>query len=705
MKKLKLCLSLCTMCLCIAVLCIGVLSYSSAQYTIDGNITYNVADVYVKITTQVFKVQAQKSVSEMKSEITKLAETQLGDDSDLTVDGITYTWSQTLDGYNSLNAEDGGTVTITDSQSVDLAMSKSCYTYYIIINIENLSTRTDVCAYGVDSTTGDNIYKATNIYQNNILKGEKNRNIVMAYSLIDTQKDVDTTVSYSINVNFNQYVVQNIQLSTNLYSTDTSASSFTKASELRTTAKNIETSGTTLTGTEIASATSEIELSDSATTFSTGSQTLDYSTAKTYWIVSEITNPTSEDIYVKVKDIEEKDFFSSNSFIYRSGDIEILSAGETGRIVLGYTFWTSGKNTTLTSIKNCGYTIEIGKKADYTPLKYQDTQTLTTVDLKTTYTKTPYYYVEMGDYYGLPVRWKLMAESTTSTSGDGVYKYDSAGTAYYKHSSYTSDTKTSGSDVNGLFIQETNTSYFMTNNMDMPYWYNEKDPDESLMISLTSCSFNSNKYSSDSTSDYSTDDDGNETTNIANDYYNSRIRNYLNGTGKSVYQMANMNMSEYSSDGTVNKGYAKSSYSNDLNMSTSGVGGSVYSGIGNRTSMDIKVGNLSSNTWTQGTTDYGSGKTTSDKFWLLSVEEMLTWLAGKQTSTTIDDSVNELTASFGGYFKSSSEFQGTFVWLRSGSASHAYFSYGVDNNGDWYYDFVYFYDSAARAAFQLSCKA
>ena len=705
MKKLKLCLSLCTMCLCIAVLCIGVLSYSSAQYTIDGNITYNVADVYVKITTQVFKVQAQKSVSEMKSEITKLAETQLGDDSDLTVDGITYTWSQTLDGYNSLNAEDGGTVTITDSQSVDLAMSKSCYTYYIIINIENLSTRTDVCAYGVDSTTGDNIYKATNIYQNNIQKGEKNRNIVMAYSLIDTQKDVDTTVSYSINVNFNQYAVQNIQLSTNLYSTDTSASSFTKASELRTTAKNIETSGTTLTGTEIASATSEIELSDSATTFSTGSQTLDYSTAKTYWIVSEITNPTSEDIYVKVKDIEEKDFFSSNSFIYRSGDIESLSAGETGRIVLGYTFWTSGKNTTLTSIKNCGYTIEIGKKADYTPLKYQDTQTLTTVDLETTYTKTPYYYVEMGDYYGLPVRWKLMAESTTSTSGNGVYKYDGAGTAYYKHSSYTSDTKTSGSDVNGLFIQETNTSYFFTNNMDMPYWYNEKDPDESLMISLTSCSFNSNKYSSDSTSDYSTDDDGNETTNIANDYYNSRIRNYLNGTGESVYQMANINMSEYSSDGTVNKGYAKSSYSNDLNMSTSGVGGSVYSEIGNRTSMDIKVGNLSSNTWTQGTTDYGSGKTTSDKFWLLSVEEMLTWLAGKQTSTTIDDSVNELIASFGGYFKSSSEFQGTFVWLRSGSASCAGSSFNVSGNGGWYNDGVYYYCVAARAAFQLSCKA
>ena len=674
MKKLKLFLSLATMSLCIAVLCMGVLAYTSANYKISGNITYNVADVYVKITTQVFKVQAQKSVSEMESAITKLAETTLGDDSDLTVDGITYTWSQTLDGYNSLDAEDGESLTITDSKTVDLAMSKSWHTYFIIVNIENLSTRTDVCAYGVDSTTGDNIYKATNKYQNNIQKGEKNRNIVMAYSLIDTQKDVDTTVSYSINVNFNQYV-ENIQISTNLYSTDTTASSYTKASELRTTAKTIETSGITLTGTEISSASGEIKLSDTATTLTTESQKINYSTAKTYWIVSEIKNNNSETAYVKITDLAEYDFLTSGSFIYRSGDILSLEAGETSRVVAGLVQWTGSQTLTSTTF---GYSLEIGKKENYSPIKKQEGFT------KNKLTTNAYYYVEMGDFYGLPIRWRMIAEEGGTTGNAGVYALSGTNYTHVDSCSITSGT------TNRIFIQETNTAAY----------YSERTDNEWL----TNCSFNNYDCSGSGLQDYyKCDENGEMTEYKANDYYNSKIRQYLTLTGSNT-------INKYSDGASNNLDGHTSNYLTDLNIVSGGLGYSnIYEKIVNRTSMGMATGTFSSNVWTtSGTdsdcnyTDYGSGKTTSDKFWLLSVEEMLTWMAGGTTSTEWETSIYSLV--IWRYYTSKSN-SGSWVWLRSGSTEWAEYSYNIYDFGDCQSDEVSTYDTAVRAAFQLSCKA
>ena len=55
MKKLKLVMSIATMCLAIAVLCFGVLAATSVTYTIQGTISYDVEDVYVDVNTTVYK--------------------------------------------------------------------------------------------------------------------------------------------------------------------------------------------------------------------------------------------------------------------------------------------------------------------------------------------------------------------------------------------------------------------------------------------------------------------------------------------------------------------------------------------------------------------------------------------------------------------------------------------------------------------------
>ena len=195
MKKLKLFLSICTLCLSLAVMCIGIYAAQTVTYTISGTISYTVEDVFVEITTKVYKVSEKQDVSTMTTNATALATTSFSN-----IDTTTYTLTQELTVFNS------STSITSPSENIDIAYGKNAYTYYIVINIKNLTSSKSVSAYienNTTATTNSNTY--TNTYQNNITSTET-RNIIIAYSLSDEKTSITSTqISYTLNVSYTEY--------------------------------------------------------------------------------------------------------------------------------------------------------------------------------------------------------------------------------------------------------------------------------------------------------------------------------------------------------------------------------------------------------------------------------------------------------------------------------------------------------------------
>ena len=201
MKRGKLLLSLSLISLAIAILCFGVLSAVTVNYGISGNITYSIKDVFVKINTRVYKIAEQQDKATVIANVKELETTPLA-----SISTSEYTLSQTMVEYDSTNA-DTETVTHTAKDSsgntIQIAYG-DYYTYYIVINIKNLtSAKSNVCAYLTDNTTGDtNSVKTTNLYQNNIASTDT-KNIVIAYSIKDKTSEVTSVaIDYSLKVSY-----------------------------------------------------------------------------------------------------------------------------------------------------------------------------------------------------------------------------------------------------------------------------------------------------------------------------------------------------------------------------------------------------------------------------------------------------------------------------------------------------------------------
>lgn len=209
MKKLKLFATIASLCLAIAVLCVGVFSAINVTYTIGGSISYEVQDVFVKITTNVYKVEGSepKSQSEMKEDIAVLKTKALSG-----IDTTKYIPSQTnLGVYDS--SKEISSSNKNSAEGIDIVYGKDStgklyYTYYVVINIENLSSRTDVCAYIEDKTTAEvNSITTTNTYINNISSTNETKNIVIGYSLKDKTQSIDSVAfNYSLTASFDEYV-------------------------------------------------------------------------------------------------------------------------------------------------------------------------------------------------------------------------------------------------------------------------------------------------------------------------------------------------------------------------------------------------------------------------------------------------------------------------------------------------------------------
>ena len=196
MKKLKLFLSICTLCLCFAVLCIGIYAAQTVTYTISGTISYTVEDVFAKINTKVFKVVGQQDVSTMKTNVNTLATTAFSN-----IDTNTYIedTKNTIEEYDTTSSN-------TASRTVAITIDSTYKTYYIVINIANLADRA-INAMLTDTTTYTNLNTSSKIIQNGIAKGET-KNLVVAFSLADKKVGIDSlAMNYSIEVGYTEYKI------------------------------------------------------------------------------------------------------------------------------------------------------------------------------------------------------------------------------------------------------------------------------------------------------------------------------------------------------------------------------------------------------------------------------------------------------------------------------------------------------------------
>ena len=197
MKKTKLLLSLAMMCLSIAVLCFGVLAATSVTYSISGTISYEVSDVFVKINTSVYAIAEQQDKATVITTVKAME--SVSQEESLTINSKTYTRTQKMAEYDSTSADTGSVSGI----NLTYGGTNGYYTYYIVINIQNLSASKAVDAIVTDKTTAElNSIKTTNLYQNNIASTET-KNIVIAYSIKDKKSSIDSAnINYSLKVSY-----------------------------------------------------------------------------------------------------------------------------------------------------------------------------------------------------------------------------------------------------------------------------------------------------------------------------------------------------------------------------------------------------------------------------------------------------------------------------------------------------------------------
>lgn len=168
-------------------------------------------------------------------------------------------------------------------------------------------------------------------------------------------------------------------------------------------------------------------------------------------------------------------------------------------------------------------------------------------------------------------------------------------------------------------------------------------------------------------------------TNIkANDYATSTIRRYINGT--------DVQKGVSSSSGTYSPSGETSSMFTDLNIDPEN--DYIYNKISER-SLSNLYSNMANST-TGGSVTYPSftsnsiNRSTSDKFWLLSYNEVYELLGDGNASTASDDRA-----------------WAEWYWLRSPASTNSSASV-VDRGGEYDYNMISYRGNAARPAFQLS---
>ena len=213
MKKVKLFLSLCMMCLSVAVLCMGILAANSATYNITGNMSYNMIDGVALVNTRVYKVAGTTSASDLSTACTNLSSKSF---EEIERDTSTYyILSQKLDSQPLINTSSSTYSSKTTSVDIVYGAVDSgveYYTYYVVIEIKNVSTNTDyvLTAYlsALGTSTISNIASNANGSSNAVeIESGAYSNIVIGLSYTGTTTTAET-FNYTLNVSYEEMVLE-----------------------------------------------------------------------------------------------------------------------------------------------------------------------------------------------------------------------------------------------------------------------------------------------------------------------------------------------------------------------------------------------------------------------------------------------------------------------------------------------------------------
>ena len=310
---------------------------------------------------------------------------------------------------------------------------------------------------------------------------------------------------------------------------------------------------------------------------------------------------------------------------YRTQDIVGLTSSDTtsNNIVIGFALIDV---TSEFEDIDFGYDVEVGIAERYNPLKIDAIR--------------EYYYVEMGDWYGVPVRWRLVGVNNSAN-------FDSGESSFVEFDDFDEDDLPS--DLNGVFIQETCVGQLINSSGDCTYY----EGSIKRKCNSTTVRFGDN-----------------------NNYFSSTLRQYING--QDVQKRGSSGDPEFTSN-----------FLTDLNIATTNY---VYSHIQGRKLSDMSTvcGGFSAAPsapvykWTPNantvTIPDGINASTIDKLWVVSQEELMLFLA-QQSDPTVPRPEELYSKLRWGLFDAGETTFGSWWWTRTPRSSVGN-NGGVDGVGD-----------------------
>lgn len=188
------------------MLCFGVYSAMSVGYTINGSVSYEVTDVFVNISTKLYKSTSTTLISETQ-QLAKLQEfsslpTLMPDevkDTGYTDEHSTYEGEQVSD--------PGQTTTFTSKTALPINYGAyteggdKAYGYYIVIEIENLGTETVHAIADISNIAGvnDSLNSIVQILQDFCdIDGGQTGYLIIGMALNDATKGVQNTFDFKV---------------------------------------------------------------------------------------------------------------------------------------------------------------------------------------------------------------------------------------------------------------------------------------------------------------------------------------------------------------------------------------------------------------------------------------------------------------------------------------------------------------------------
>ncbi len=214
MKKFKLLASIASMCLAIAVLCFGVFAASSVTYQISGTISYDVSDVFVNVKTTVYSYANNLSQKDLETYAGAIAAKNAvaATQTDVTVGSgkatFTYVTGKTGDyAYGGTpSGIIGGTANAltTSTDGLKLTYSNSAYSYFIVINVKNLASKSlKITPDNANGAWGANVNSVHYVSASSTgVAKDASTNLVIAMSIIDKKVAISSGNTFSLKLTF-----------------------------------------------------------------------------------------------------------------------------------------------------------------------------------------------------------------------------------------------------------------------------------------------------------------------------------------------------------------------------------------------------------------------------------------------------------------------------------------------------------------------